>query len=309
MPKRISDRFFLLSAPPRRGGQSEVHKAFDRANPEGGFAAIKLLRPHDDESLRSDGGEAIRIFMERETDALKALHHPNIVRMLDSGWDDEQQRYYVALEWVDRSLRDEIRDGQPMTWPVFLERIGKPLASALAYAHAREVEHRDVKPGNVLMDGGTLKLADFGISKMRSKVVDSDDTVARYRSNLYAPPEWESAVPYVRDVFSYGVLAVQLLSGNSAQDSPTWRRSSTGWTLRPSFGLSSATASHLSRTSGRRTPSCSSSGCSMPTGYAATGMPGGATRCGWGWPSAPRRTSWVTCRTTRSTGLMLALRS
>ena len=220
MPKRISDRFFLLQAPPRKGGQSEVRKAFDRTSTEGGFAAIKLLRPHDEKLLPSDGGEAIRIFMERETDALKALHHPNIVRMLDSGWDEEQQRYYVALEWVDRSLRDEVRDGQPMAWPVFLERVGKPLASALAYAHAREVEHRDVKPGNILMDRETLKLADFGISKMRSKVEDSENTVAKYRSSLYAPPEWEDAIPFVRDVFSYGVLAVQILTGKSVQDYP-----------------------------------------------------------------------------------------
>ena len=220
MPKRINDRFFLLQTPPRRGGQSEVRKAFDRTNPEGGFAAIKLLRPHDDRLQPSDGGEAIRIFMERETDALKALHHPNIVRMLDSGWDEDQQRYYVALEWVDRSLRDEIRDGQSMAWPVFLERVGKPLASALAYAHTRTVEHRDVKPGNILMDGETLKLADFGISKMRSKVEDSENTLAKYRSSLYAPPEWEDAVPFVRDVFSYGVLAVQILTGNSVQDYP-----------------------------------------------------------------------------------------
>jgi hypothetical protein len=206
-----------------------VRKAFDKSRPEGGYAAIKLLR-------QRDNGDVIRIFLDRETEALKALRHPNIVRMLDCGWDEELGRYFIALEWVDRSLKDEMESGRALAWAAFFEKIGKPLASALAYAHAREVEHRDIKPGNVLVtEDGALKLADFGIAKIRSKVEVNDQTVAGYRSDLYAPPEREDTIPFVRDVFSYGVLAVQVLTGGRARDYPDLAPAVDGLDIAPEF--------------------------------------------------------------------------
>ncbi|MEU6896835.1 AAA domain-containing protein [Streptomyces virginiae] len=210
----IKDRFLLLGNAPRIGGLSEVRKAVDRTSAVGDFAAIKLLRQRDDD-------EIIKIFLERETGALKALQHPHIVRMLDSGWDEDLEQYFIALEWVDRSLKDDMAAGRPLSWTSYFDRIGKPLASALAHAHSNQVEHRDLKPGNVLLaEDGTPKLADFGIAKIRSKAAVTDATVAEFRSNLYAPPEQDDAIPYVRDVYGYGVLAIQVLSGGKAADYP-----------------------------------------------------------------------------------------
>ncbi|GAA0682349.1 hypothetical protein GCM10010193_40110 [Kitasatospora atroaurantiaca] len=209
----INNRFLLLPQAARAGGQSEVRKAVDTSSADGHFAAVKLLKQRDD--------EVIEIFLERETRSLKALQHPNIVRMLDSGWEPTLGRYFIALEWVDRSLKDELTAGRPMGWPSFFSRIGKPLAQALAYAHAHQIEHRDLKPGNVLMaEDGTPKLADFGIAKIRSKAEITDETVAGFRSNLYTPPEQADTIPYVRDVYGFGVLAIQLLSGGRAADYP-----------------------------------------------------------------------------------------
>ncbi|MFJ5071752.1 AAA domain-containing protein [Kitasatospora sp. NPDC088556] len=211
----INGRFLLLGGSARSGGLSEVRKAVDTSSSDSDrqFAAVKLLKRRDD--------EITKVFLERETTALKALEHSHIVRMLDSGWDPLLERYYIALEWVERSLKDDLQAGRPVGWDSFFERIGKPLASALAHAHSLNIEHRDLKPGNVLLtDAGVPKLADFGIAKIRSKVAVNDETVAEYRSNLYSPPEQEDAVPYVRDVFGYGVLAIQTLSGSKARDYP-----------------------------------------------------------------------------------------
>jgi serine/threonine protein kinase len=210
----INHRFLLLPQDPRAGGLSEVRKAVDTSGAAGDYAAVKLLKQRDD--------QAIKTFLSRETDSLKALHHPNIVRMLDSGWDPDLGRYFIALEWVDRSLKDDMTDGRPVGWTSFFTRTGKPLAAALAHAHALRIEHRDIKPGNVLLtEDGTPKLADFGIAKIWSKAsVLTDATVAEFRSNLYAPPEQEDTIPYVRDVYGYGVLAIQVLSGGKARDYP-----------------------------------------------------------------------------------------
>ncbi|MFE6522638.1 AAA domain-containing protein [Streptomyces sp. NPDC057794] len=211
----INGRFLLLGQEPRTGGLAEVLKAVDTSSPDGPFAAVKLLRQRDDDKV-------LEIFLRRETEALKKLEHPNIVRMLDSGWDSDLGRFFIALEWVDHSLKDGLSEGRPMDWDTYFTRIGRPLVSALAYAHSLEIEHRDLKPGNVLLaQDGTPKLADFGIAKIRSKVTPAtDETVADFRSNLYAPPEREEPLPYVRDVFGYGVLSLQILSGGKATDYP-----------------------------------------------------------------------------------------
>jgi predicted ATPase len=213
--KVINGRFMLLGDELRTGGLSEVRRAFDMSTPDGAFAAIKLLRQEEDDAV-------LETFLGRETQSLKQLEHPNIVRMLDSGWDGELGRYFIALEWVDRSLKDDLAARRPMSWEAFFDQIGRPLIGALSYAHGLEIEHRDLKPGNVLLtQEGVPKLADFGIAKIRSKVnAAADATVAEFRSSPYSPPERDDLVPYARDVFGFGVLALQILSGGKASDYP-----------------------------------------------------------------------------------------
>ena len=198
-PVLINGRFTLSDDSPRAGGLSEVRKVFDSVS--GDFVAIELVDP-------PQGDDVIEVFLRRATEALGALQHPSIVRLLDSGWVPELGRYFLAFEWVDRSLTDDLDARRPYEWLEYFDRVGLPLAAALGYAHGRGIEHRDVKPGNVLVAAdGVVKLADFGIAKIRAKVTDQE-----HRSGIYAPPEAEDFIPYVRDVFAFGVLAVRMLS-------------------------------------------------------------------------------------------------
>jgi serine/threonine protein kinase len=88
--KTINGRFALLPDEARAGGLSEVRRAVDITSPSGDQVAVKLLKQREDDTIT-------RILLERETSALAALEHPHIVRLLDSGWDDELERHYIVL--------------------------------------------------------------------------------------------------------------------------------------------------------------------------------------------------------------------
>jgi serine/threonine protein kinase len=87
----------------------------------------------------------------------------------------------------------------------------KPLVDGLAYAHLKFREHRDIKPSNILIDAsGAPLIADFDISKIRGDEQHSERTVQGFRSGPYAPPELDGSIHYVHDIYSVGVVLLQL---------------------------------------------------------------------------------------------------
>jgi serine/threonine protein kinase len=166
------DRYVLIKGSSRVGGHAEVWKAVDQ-EAEGRYVAIKLIRGMQDERIT-------RQLFQRETEALRSLHHANIVRLLDSGWDSGRESYYLVLEWLNDSLADVLARKGPYTWDAFATQIAQPLASALAHAHLGGIAHRDIKPQNVLFDDSDIpKLTDFGIAKMQTKLVGAENYAIR----------------------------------------------------------------------------------------------------------------------------------
>ena len=183
---------------------AEVYAAYDIDSDR--EVALKLLPKgqHDD--------AVIAEIFKRETRALKELKHPNIVELLDSGFDEETNTAYLALEWVKFDLSFVI-DRRPFDgWDAFYESTGRPILEALAFSHSRQIAHRDVKLKNVLVDEGqSPKLADFGIAKLRTDIAPGV-TLREFVSRPYAPPEPdEGMLVYSRDVYGYGVLALRCL--------------------------------------------------------------------------------------------------
>ena len=202
----LKERYVLVeNEKPRIGGMAEIHRAFDVAN--GQPVAIKFFKTEI---------EAGRLHVEaysRECRALQRLDHPNIVRVLDVGTDDESGRRFLVLEWLETSLVQHVA-AQPLPgWDTFYEDIGRPILDGLVYAYSRDVLHRDLKPHNVLFsEDGVIKVVDFGISKLRS-YVSPGLTVAGFRSEPYTPPESDDGTnSESRDVFGFGVLALACLS-------------------------------------------------------------------------------------------------
>ena len=150
----------------------------------------------------------------REVDALRSLSHKHILELLDSG-EDAEGKFYLVLPLMRHDLLQE-RDAGGIAfqgWDDFAECVALPLLDALGYAHERGVAHRDVKPANVLIsDTGEVKLADFGISKLK-RTLTPRLTLNQFLSPPFSPPEPDDrGLTYCRDVYSLGVLCLWAMS-------------------------------------------------------------------------------------------------
>jgi serine/threonine protein kinase len=189
------------------GGMADVHRALDTRL--GRPVAIKLMRSR--EATQTD-----RDRFAAEARVIADLNHPGIVTLLDSGLDDD--RPYLVMELVEGpTLAQRLAEG-PLPGEE-VRRIGAQLASALAYAHAQGVVHRDVKPGNVLLGPeGRACLADFGIARQVDGTVGMTLAGQVIGSPAYVAPEQVAAEPVgpPADVYSLGLLLFESLTGRRA---------------------------------------------------------------------------------------------
>jgi serine/threonine protein kinase len=167
-------------------------------------AALKVLAPKyaDDPDFRER--------FIRESDLAGTLEHPSIIPVFDAGEDGGV--LYCAMRYVDGiDLKEEIERSNPLDPAVALDVLGH-VASALDFAHQHGLVHRDVKPGNVMLEGSgptrRVFLTDFGLVKrMRS---DSTGTqLGLFLGTLdYAAPEQVQAVPVDGRTDEYALCAV-----------------------------------------------------------------------------------------------------
>jgi pimeloyl-ACP methyl ester carboxylesterase len=187
------------------GGMGEVYKARDTRLERD--VALKFLTRVG--RVQSEYAERLR----REAKSLAALNHANIVTIYDI--DDMDGTPFLVLEWVPGKALNDPAHATPFGVAQFLQ-VALPVAEALAAAHARGMVHRDVKPGNVLVTNeGHVKLVDFGLATFRESDPALTQTDAAVGTLAYMSPEQAGGaeVGPPSDVFSFGVLAYELLTG------------------------------------------------------------------------------------------------
>jgi serine/threonine protein kinase/DNA polymerase III delta prime subunit len=202
----FADSRYITRGNPRSGGLASVYRAIDMESEQP--VALKVFRTGDGTD------EVIEESFRREVQALSELRHPNIVRIIASGRDEENAAHYIVMEWVETDLRAFAEKRRFEGWADYYATVGKGVLDALVFAHSRSTVHRDIKPTNVLVtEEGQVKLCDFGISKIRNFLTPGV-TLAQFASAPYAPPEPDDgSYSYSRDVFAFAALSTVLLTG------------------------------------------------------------------------------------------------
>jgi serine/threonine protein kinase len=152
----------------------------------------------------------------REARSVARIRHPHVVVVHDVV--EQDGRPWIVMELVDgRSLADVLRDDGPLA-PREAARICAAVAGALLAAHDRDIQHRDVKPANVLIEreSGRVVLTDFGIARIPGSVTISE-TGSFVGSPEYTSPERMSGRPAgpASDLWSLGALLVAAVDGES----------------------------------------------------------------------------------------------
>lgn len=212
-PNLIAGRY-ALGPELGRGAMGVVHRGRDSRT--GATVAIKKLGAA---AIADNPGLVARF--QQEAEALRRLNHPNIVELL--AVDEKDGRHYLVMAFIPGGdLRQRLQKEGALPLRDALT-IALDLADALTRAHRLDILHRDIKPGNVLLDAAGLpRLADFGLARLgqASLITGHEDVLGTV---AYLSPEVCLSEPLDgrADIWSFGVLLYEMLLGERPFAAPT----------------------------------------------------------------------------------------
>src|SRR5437867_3633419 len=193
-----------------RGGQGVVYRAHQKSLNR--TVALKVI------GLGCWATEAHVKRFRREAEAAASLDHPRIVPIYEVGERDGQ--CYFSMQFVEGGQLDEVVSRRPMSIRQAAELIAK-VSRTVHYAHEHGILHRDIKPGNILLDAnGEPHLTDFGLARL----VESESTITQTMEVLgtpsYMAPEQavgnNTQLTSATDVYGLGAVLYELLTGHPA---------------------------------------------------------------------------------------------
>ncbi len=209
-PQTIVNRY-TLEFPIGDGGMGVVYRAEDRLT--GQLVALKRVTADRDKLHfnRTNSTNDFRLALAKEFHTLASLRHPNIISVLDYGFDAQRQPFYT-MELIE-GAQNILEYGADKSLLRKIELIGEMLL-ALAYLHRRGIIHRDLKPDNVLIQNGVVKVVDFGLAVHRDNASVTGDTAGTL---AYMSPELFQGgnVSEQSDLFAVGIISCELLCGQA----------------------------------------------------------------------------------------------
>jgi len=174
----------------------------------GRTVAIKMLAPQ----FADDDGFVQRF--RREAQAAASIGNPHIVSVFDTGSDDGV--HYIVMEYVEGKTLAEYLAGGGRIMPDRAIDIAMDVCNALEAAHAQGVIHRDIKPGNIMLnERGEVKVADFGIARVTTTAETVAQTAAILGTASYLSPEQAQGLPVDgrSDIYSLGCVLFEMVTG------------------------------------------------------------------------------------------------
>lgn len=225
-PSKIEQHYELGKAI-GQGGMGIVYEARDKKLKRP--VAIKMLR----EEFQLDA--AAKNALVEEATTVAELHHPSIVDIHDV--EQDERGVYLIFERLEGRTLDELIAEQKRLPLSEIKRVLGPVCSALDYAHAHDVVHRDLKPGNIMLtkEGG-VKVLDFGISRHAAlrggKSATTTQTVVG-TPHYMAPEQEYGVIRRENDVFALGAVLYEMITGVRPYDGTTPAKLAKSY-LRPS---------------------------------------------------------------------------
>lgn len=194
----------------------------------GNMASILLCEDTDIEDDEVDRSVIVKMFnkpnigdehlqkqvFNREVESLEKLNHKNIVRILDRGYDEGFNAFFIVLEYIQgQNFKEAFEYICRYEYAQKLELM-EQVVEGIEYLHKKNIVHRDLKPSNLMFDkDGTVKIIDFGISRLQDTFY-SDYTLAAFATKNYSSPEQMAGktITYQSDIYSLGLIFYEIFT-------------------------------------------------------------------------------------------------